>query len=123
MTKPENIQLLAINHGENCGSLYRLKRGTTLHIVPGASLLGRRIVLHCNYPNGAAKFDRKVYYKQQWFQKNGQKLDNGGGGFVEVTSLDIYCELEVNQSGTFRFFFEYEGGLVNKINLNSYLIT
>lgn len=50
MTKSENLSV-AIHHGVNAEQqLYRLKRGTLLHIVPGASLLGRRVALYCNLP-------------------------------------------------------------------------
>lgn len=51
MTKSEQTLSIAINHGVNAESqLYRLKRGTTLHVVPGGSLLGRRVALYCNLP-------------------------------------------------------------------------
>lgn len=58
MTKHGEILSIAINHGVNAEHLlYRLKRGSVLHIVPGASLLGRRVALYCNLPvNG------KCYY-------------------------------------------------------------
>lgn len=50
MTKSETLSV-AIHHGVNAEQqLYRLKRGTLLHIVPGASLLGRRVALYCNLP-------------------------------------------------------------------------
>lgn len=45
------IVSIAINdsfHAES--SLYRLKRKTILHIIPGSSLLGRRVALYCNVP-------------------------------------------------------------------------
>lgn len=42
---------IAIHHAMNGESqLFRLQRGTRLHIVPGASLLGRRVALFCNLP-------------------------------------------------------------------------
>lgn len=42
---------IAIHDGMNGDSqLFRLRRGTRLHIVPGASLLGRRVALYCNLP-------------------------------------------------------------------------
>lgn len=45
------IVSIAINdsfHAES--SLYRLNRKTILHVVPGSSLLGRRVALYCNVP-------------------------------------------------------------------------
>lgn len=51
MTKHEEILSIAINHGVNAEHLlYRLKRGSVLHIVPGTSLIGRRVALYCNLP-------------------------------------------------------------------------
>jgi len=45
---------LALNHGvHEKSALYRLKRGTKVHLVPGASLLGRKVALYCNYPNNS----------------------------------------------------------------------
>lgn len=52
MTKPSNEVLsIALHHGVDAeDQLYRLKRGTKLRLVPGASLLGRQVALYCNYP-------------------------------------------------------------------------
>lgn len=50
---PENVETrsIAIHHAMNGESqLFRLQRGTRLHVVPGASLLGRRVALFCNLP-------------------------------------------------------------------------
>lgn len=42
---------IAINDSIHAdSSLYRLNRKTVLHIVPGSSLLGRRVALYCNLP-------------------------------------------------------------------------
>lgn len=103
---------LALNHGEHReGNLYRLKRGTTLRIVPGVSLLGRHISLATNYPvQAGSTYERNTFHKLQWHHKNGAPL--GGGQvnqFVEVISLDVYCEIVVSTSGSFKFEFEYEG--------------
>lgn len=51
MTKPHNIVSISINHKVNAENLlYRLCRGTTLRIIPGPTLLGRRVALYCNLP-------------------------------------------------------------------------
>lgn len=51
MAKPIDILSVAINDGVNAeSSLYRLKRGQILRIIPGVSLLGRHVALYCNYP-------------------------------------------------------------------------
>lgn len=51
MTKSTEVLSITLNHGVNAEqSLYRLKRGTILRLVPGPSLLGRHVALYCNYP-------------------------------------------------------------------------
>lgn len=109
MTTTGEVLSLELQHGENReGSLYRLKRGITLRIVPGVSLLGRHISLSTNYPATGKVFDRNIFQKLQWHHKNGDPCGQVNQ-FVEVTSLDFYCEIVVNVSGSFKFEFEYEG--------------
>ena len=101
---------LALNHGEHReGTLYRLKRGTTLRVVPGVSLLGRHISLSTNYPVKGATYERETFHKLQWHHKDGSPLGSADQ-FIEVTSLDVYCEIAVDVSGSFKFAFVYEGG-------------
>lgn len=51
---------LVINNGENKEStLYRVPNDSTLHIYPGPSLLGKSIVLYCNYPENGMKFHKQ----------------------------------------------------------------
>lgn len=51
MTKSADLLSIELHHGVNAeGQLYRLKRGTTLRLVPGPSLLGKNVALYCNYP-------------------------------------------------------------------------
>lgn len=53
----QDVLSIAISHGEDKdGTLFRLKRGTILHIVPGSKLLGRHIALYCNYPQSGENF-------------------------------------------------------------------
>lgn len=50
---PEAINILSIALSQDAdveSRLYRFKRGDVLRLVPGTSLLGRRIALYCNYP-------------------------------------------------------------------------
>lgn len=109
MTGSGEVLSLALNHGEHReGTLYRLKRGTTLRIVPGVSLLGRHISLSTNYPVKGAQYERSTFHTLQWHSKHGQLLGKVNE-FVEVTSLDVYCEIVVNTSGSFKFEFEYDG--------------
>lgn len=109
---------LALNHGEHHeGTLYRLKRGTTLRVVPGVSLLGRHISLSTNYPVKGGAYARNTFHKLQWHHKNGEAMPVQANQCVEVISLDIYCEIVVNTSGSFKFEFEYEERSVGSLLL------
>lgn len=51
MSKGRETRSIVINHDQHADSqLFRLKRGTVLHIVPGASLMGRRVAVYSNLP-------------------------------------------------------------------------
>lgn len=51
MSKARETRCIVINHEQHADSqLFRLKRGTVLHIVPGASLMGRRVAVYSNLP-------------------------------------------------------------------------
>lgn len=51
MTISTDIHSVPIAEGTNAESvLYRIKRGTTLRVHGDATLLGREIILHTNYP-------------------------------------------------------------------------
>ncbi|XP_059612400.1 glycogen debranching enzyme [Phlebotomus argentipes] len=106
----QDVLSLAISHGENQqGTLFRLKRGAILHIVPGPNLLGRHIALFCNYPaKDNANFERKNYAALSWQSSNGKKLTDSSKPFVEVTDLDIYCEITANRAGAFHFYFTFQ---------------
>uniref|UniRef100_A0A1B0DM07 Glycogen debranching enzyme n=1 Tax=Phlebotomus papatasi TaxID=29031 RepID=A0A1B0DM07_PHLPP len=105
----QDVLSLAISHGENKqDTLFRLKRGAILHIVPGSNLLGRHIALYCNYPQKESlSFDRKNYAALVWHSSSGQKLTDATHPFVEVNDLDIYCEIAANRSGAFHFYFTF----------------
>lgn len=131
MTKPaEETLSISINHGVNAdSSLFRLKRGTILRIIPGPSLLGRHVALYCNYPitgmnlqiklkppdslynyhaTDTADFIRKQYVHLNWFNKSGHKLTDGSQPYMQITDMDVFCEIEVNRAGTFHFYFTYQ---------------
>lgn len=60
-----DVVSIAVQHGVNAeGQLYRLKRGTKLHIVPGSSLLGRHVALYCNYPVTGESLE--IYWTNIW---------------------------------------------------------
>ncbi|XP_037040350.1 glycogen debranching enzyme isoform X3 [Bradysia coprophila] len=105
------IVSIAINdsfHAES--SLYRLNRKTTLHIVPGASLLGRRVALYCNVPvTDKGEFIRLQYVHLNWFNRHGKKLTDEYHPHTEIKELDVYCEIEIRRAGSFHFYFTYDG--------------
>lgn len=49
--REQQTRRIVINDGQHADNqLFRLKRGTVLHIVPGASLMGRRVAVYSNLP-------------------------------------------------------------------------
>lgn len=51
MTRLDEIASVALHDGVNAeGSLYRLKKGLKLRLIPGPSLLGKEVVLYTNFP-------------------------------------------------------------------------
>ena len=130
MTKTTDIVSIPIHHELNAEHmLYRLQRGTILHIVPGSSLLGRRVAVYCNLPvNGKwlvfiflikfinisvlsdkAEFIRKQYLHINWINQKGKHITvDDEQPFAEINNLDIFCELELNRSGSFHFYFTYD---------------
>lgn len=55
-----------------------------------------------------ADFIREQYLHLNWFDKEGKKLSDGLHPFAQITDLDTHCEIEVNRSGTFHFYFIYD---------------
>lgn len=50
---PETIEILSIELNKDVhleDKLYRIKRGSTVRLVPGASLLGYSVALNTNFP-------------------------------------------------------------------------
>lgn len=49
--REQQTRSIVINHELHADNqLFRLKRGNVLHIVPGASLMGRRVAVYSNLP-------------------------------------------------------------------------
>lgn len=56
MVKNAEAISIPITQGTNAEhTLFRVKRGSTVHIHPDAGLLGREIVLYTNYPHDGRK--------------------------------------------------------------------
>lgn len=85
-------------------TLYRLKKKTILRVVPSESLLGKRIAIQTNYPsNESNDFIRKKFVCLEWFSRYGDKLSTHDN-FVEIKDLEMYCQVQMLRSGTFRFY-------------------
>lgn len=53
LTMAKNVESIGVPITEGINAehtLYRIKRGSTVHVHPDAGLLGREIVLYTNYP-------------------------------------------------------------------------
>jgi hypothetical protein len=83
--------------------LYRLKKSTIVRVVPGESLLGKQISIQTNYPQSNNEFVRNKFYSLEWFSRYGEKLSSHDN-FAEIRDLEMYCEVTMLRSGTFRFY-------------------
>lgn len=54
------------------------------------------------------QFERKTYQPLQWHDKNGKMLSGKADDHVEITTIDIYCEIKTNRPGAFHFYFTFE---------------
>lgn len=83
--------------------LYRLKKATILRVVPGETLLGKHIAIQTNYPTNETEFVRSKFESLAWFSRYGDKLPTSGDHHAEVKDLEMYCEVKMLRSGTFKF--------------------
>lgn len=82
--------------------LYRLKKLTVIRVVPGESLLGKRIAIQTNYPSLENEFVRNKFESLEWFSRYGEKVPNNDN-YTDIKDLEMYCEVKLQKSGTFRF--------------------
>lgn len=104
MTDESKIVSVKINYQKyEDSTLYRLKKKTVLRVVPGESLLGKHIAIQTNYPtNESNDFVRSTFVKLQWYSRYGEKLATNDD-FAEIKDLEMYCQVQMLRSGTFRF--------------------
>jgi hypothetical protein len=105
MTADENkVVSVKINYQKfEDSTLYRLKKKTVLRVVPSESLLGKHVAIQTNYPsNESNDFVRNKFVSLQWFSRYGDKLSTRDD-FAEIRDLEMYCQVQVQRSGTFRF--------------------
>lgn len=85
-------------------TLYRLKKKTVLRVVPDESLLGKHIAIQTNYPaNESGDFVRSKFYCLEWYSRYGEKLQSRDN-YAEIKDLEMYCQVKMLRSGTFRFY-------------------
>lgn len=85
-------------------TLYRLKKKTVVRIVPGESLLGKRIAIQTNYPlNEKDDFVRNKFVSLEWFSRFGERISTRDS-YAEISDLEMYCQVTMLRSGTFRFY-------------------
>lgn len=95
----ESVISITINYQQfDDNKLFRLKKSTRLRIVPGESLLGRNILVQTNYSN--ANYIRDEFHNLSWCSRDGDKVSDT---FVTIHDIDMYCEIEFNQSGSYKF--------------------
>ncbi|XP_055387431.1 glycogen debranching enzyme [Condylostylus longicornis] len=91
-------------HAES--TLYRVKKGSIVRLTPGPSFLGKEIALYTNFPE-EAQFIRTTYRPLMFYGKHGEELlhNVNNNPYVIISDVDVYCEVKLNRSGTFRFYF------------------
>uniref|UniRef100_A0A1A9WR90 Glycogen debranching enzyme n=1 Tax=Glossina brevipalpis TaxID=37001 RepID=A0A1A9WR90_9MUSC len=109
MSKISNTLSISITEGTSAENLlYRIKSGSILRVHPDAVILGREIILYTNYPAADGKFQRTEYRILDWFRKDGKKITTNKYQSAHIVDTDIYAEVNMNISGTFRFWFHYK---------------
>lgn len=99
MTLEEKTVSVTINYETfDDSKLYRLKKATVLRVVPGESLLGKRISTQTNYPLNESDFIRTKFISLEWFSRYGERLSNHDN-YTEIKDLEMYCQ--VNRKSMF----------------------
>lgn len=101
----EKIVSVKINyHKFEDSTLYRLKKQTVLRVVPGESLLGKRICIQTNYSSDEKNdFVRNKFVCLEWFSRYGERIA-ANDNYAEIKDLEMYCQVRMLRSGTFRFY-------------------
>lgn len=101
----EKVVSVKINyHKFEDSLLYRLKKQTVLRVVPGESLLGKRIAIQTNYPSDEKNdFVRNKFVCLEWYSRYGEKLPTHEN-YAEIKDLEMYCQVRMLRSGSFKFY-------------------
>lgn len=95
------VRVLTLNDKEHQDStLYRLEKSWVLQFRLGPSLLGRKVQLHCNYPEKPkAEFNRNCYRPVPWC------LDEGCNNTDDTSA---FCEINIHTAGSFHYYFTHD---------------
>ncbi|XP_026277583.1 glycogen debranching enzyme isoform X2 [Frankliniella occidentalis] len=102
--RPE-VRVLTLNDGEHQEeTLYRLRKGWSLHFRLGTSLLGRSVTLHCNHPSAPEEdFSRAAYRVLPWQSDSGSSDDTAK-----------FAEVVIRRAGSFHYYFTYDESAENR---------
>lgn len=100
----DTTRSIAIHHAMSAETqLFRLQRGTRLHIVPGASLHGRRVALYCNLPvNGTTKS------KMATLALNSSKMAAITFVWIDIANLSIFRQRRLHPEAVSAHQLVYE---------------
>lgn len=102
MSSGTQIRVLTLNDKEHQDStLYRLQKNWILQFRLGPSLLGRKVLLYCNYPKENEEFKRHSYNLLKWQQDEGCEHSD---------DTALLTELTLELSGSFHYYFVYDDG-------------
>lgn len=99
---PPETRVLTLNANEHQETvLYRVEQGWIVQFRLGPSLLGRKVMLFCNYPQVGRGFRRNEYYELQWLQDE---------GCSHADDTALYAEFVAGMPGSFHYYFAYSRG-------------
>lgn len=91
----------------NNGRLYRVKKGSKLHVICNSTLINKNIRFFCNIPSNLSqiinkfKFERDKFYPYSWVSTPGTHSND---------FFDKYIEIEFLIAGSFEFYFVIVSG-------------
>ncbi|XP_041474859.1 glycogen debranching enzyme-like [Lytechinus variegatus] len=90
------VRKMTLNEGEHKNTtLYRLKKGWTLHFQLGPSLQARNVSVFTNHPPQGKTFNRKEFYELGWEMASQSQCDTS----------ERYCKVELGLAGAFQYYF------------------
>lgn len=107
------IRVHHLNDDENLDAiLFRVEKGWTIQFKLGTTLFGKKVQLFTNYPEAGQTFKRLEYRQMKWRSESINKGDDTA----------LYSNLTFEISGSFHYFFIYEGSTAKKPNGSGYIL-